>query len=452
VTSRIRPRTAGAPVAVAAAALAVALAGAVPAAAQDAGDVASALCHVQVGYEDEAIETGFLTDADLVALEDVVDGLQSSDAWFRVVVLGSPVDADSTQSFADDLMDELDGGGRVVVFDPEDVGVASSLDGDDEVRAAADAAFEVAGDERSLAAGVTAAAAELGAAGGAGGTSAQPDRCGSTGASDGTGDDGASGDDGGGSWLPWLIALALAGGAIALVVVLVRRRRRQAEAVPLGEAEAKVRAAVDEASSLIVDLANQVDLPSTPEPARTAFTEGGAAFAELGDELEDADTREELEAVWPRLQDALWRLRTAKALADGTPPPPPPPPAPLFPPELLAPPGGAPGAPGSLAPPAPIPAPPQYRRRSSNPFLTGAAMTALSVLLQRGLGSGRSHRPSWDGDIFGGLGGLGRSGSGSSSSGRSRSSGRRSGGISYGSRRSGGGGVRRSGSLGRRRR
>jgi hypothetical protein len=217
----------------------------------------------------------------------------------------------------------------------------------------------------------------------------------------------------------------------------------------------KVRAEVDAAANLVIELNDAQELPGFTDEAKRWFRDGATLFADLQDDLEEADTREELEAVWPKLKECTWKLTGAKVLAAGQPAPAMPPVEPLVPqttvfgtaPEL---PGGPmvlggqplpPPQPGALPPPPPQPV--SYQQPSQSPWLTKTAMVAMSVLAAQGIGntmqtrSGRSRRPpsndDWFGSVFGGGSSSYRSGGSSSSGmGRRSSGGGRSGRVGRG--------------------
>ena len=249
-----------------------ALAVPVPAGAQDADEFAAELRTVDVAYEDEAREGGFLTDNDLADLEDLVDRLSTSSAGFDVAVLGSAVtDVPSEQAFADDLLSALGGDGRVVVLSPAAIGVASDLDSPSEIERAVGAAEDAATDQQSLTAGVEAAANTLGV---------EPGSPSEGDSSEGSGDDSGGGS---GAWI-WILLGLLAIGVIGLFWWSSRRRRKAAataDAASIGEGERKVRELVEHASAVIVELADHIDLAGTPVAAQDSFRQGAAAFAGL---------------------------------------------------------------------------------------------------------------------------------------------------------------------------
>ena len=122
------------------------------------------------------------------------------------------------------------------------------------------------------------------------------------------------------------------------------RRKRAAptrSSVSQGEGEQKVRAEVEAVSNLVIDLADSSEVPGASPEAVSAFRAGATEFAELQDDLEAADTREELEAVYPRLVHARWQLQCSKALLEGQPAPP----EPAARPALPTPPGTGPRRP-----------------------------------------------------------------------------------------------------------
>lgn len=361
---RPRLRTGSLPVALAAAVLALVLAA--PGAAQSLEAAVDDLRDNDVTFEEGAVD-----DRDLDELDDAARELQEDGAYFKIVVLAERVtEHPSVRAFAQRLLSELGGGGRVLVYDPSTVGVATDVDPAGEAGEAEDAAIEAANRSDSFADGALAAGRVL----------------------IGSSVPAAVGDGGGGGWLLWLLVIGGVGlGALLLLRGMLGRSRPDAQvAAALGEGERTVRAAVDRTAGLVLELDDRVEAPDAPEPAREAYRLGAASFMDVQDELEQADTRPELEAVYPRLLEAEWRLATAKALLDGAPPPPEPVPRPLFP------------VPPAVPAPAPRPEP-RYRELGSSPWLTEAAMTAMQILLSRGLGGGRSHRGPMGDDIFGGL-------------------------------------------------
>ena len=194
-----------------------------------------------------------------------------------------------------------------------------------------------------------------------------------------------------------------------------RKAAATASSVSQAEGEQTVRGEVEAASNLVIDLADRTEVPGAPAEAVTAFRDGASEFAALQDDLEAADTRQELEAVYPRLVHARWKLECSKALLDGQPAPAEPAPGPLFPPPPPPPPG---------APPVPAAPEPHYQRHTQHsPWLTDAAITAITVLASRGLASARSsprRQPSddvWFRDRYGGSGGGGGSRGGGRQSG-----------------------------------
>jgi hypothetical protein len=355
-----------------------------------------------LGTHDVTFEKGAVTDQDLADLDSVTAQLQTDGGVTKVVVLAHPVDTSpSARAFAGEVLDALGGRGRVIVFDPQDVGVATNVPGEaSKVNSAELAAIDAANRSNSFATGVLAAADTLGVKGAAGSTS-------------GTG--GSSGQDLGapagstGSILPVVLLVALVGlvGVGFYLWWSSRKRKAAAAASSASEAEGEqtVRGEVEAASNLVIDLADRTETPGAPAEAVTAFRDGASEFAALQDDLEAADTRQELEAVYPRLVHARWKLECSKALLDGQPAPAEPTPGPLFPPPPPPPPG---------APPVPSAPEPHYQRHTQHsPWLTDAAITAITVLASRGLARARSgprRQPSddvWFRDRYGGAGGRG---------------------------------------------
>jgi hypothetical protein len=374
----------------------------VPGHAQSVDSAADDLLSHNVTFEDGAV-----SDQDIADLDSVTAQLQADRGYFKVVVLASPVDEfSSTRAYAEQVRSALGGTGRVLVFDPDDVGIASNVPGEAAgINDAELAAIDAANRSNSFATGVLAAADALGVKGSAGG-SGEPGGSGSASSSPG------SSSSGNGLVIVVMIALVGVVGFLFYRWWSARRKQQGPSMSPQAQAEGeqKVRAEVEAASNLVIDLADRAELPDAPPEAVSAFRDGAIEFADLQDDLEAADTREELEAVFPRLVHARWKLECAKAVLDGTPAPLEPTATPLFPP----PPPPTPGAP-------PAPEPHYQRHQQHSPWLTKAAVTAITVLASRGLGNpgdGGRRQPSdddWFRDRYGG----GR-GSGSRSSGRSR--------------------------------
>lgn len=366
---------------------------------------------------DVTFESGAVTDQDLADLDRVTAQLQADGGYTKVVVLAHPVDTSSSaRAFAGKVRDTLGGRGRVIVFDPRDVGIATNVPGEaSKVNSAELAAIEAANRSNSFATGVLGAADTLGVTGSAGSGTG-------TGSSSGGGQDLGAPGGSTGSILPLVLLVAFVGLVGVGFYVWWSSRQRKAAAtassVSQAEGEQTVRGEVEVASNLVIDLADRTEVPGAPAEAVTTFRDGASEFAALQDDLEAADTRQELEAVYPRLVHARWQLECSKALLDGQPAPAEPTPGPLFPPPPPPPPGAAP------VPSAPEP---HYQRHTQHsPWLTDAAITAITVLASRGLASARSsprRQPSddvWFRDRYGGPAGDGSRGGGRQSGSQSR--------------------------------
>lgn len=325
-----------------------------------------------VTFEEDALSFEALDQLDAVTLR-----LQDDGGYVKVVVLAEPVtDFDTARDFADEVQAGIGGDGRVIVYTPNEVAVSSNVDSDDEIDAAERAAADTINAGRSLDAATVEAAAELGAEpGGSGGES---------------------------SGIPWAFLLLVIAVPVVLLLVLWwvgRRSRARATAMSaeeVGAAESTVRGTVDTVANDLLDLADRVDLPDAPPEAREAFSRGAELFAATQDELEQADTREELEAVYPRVVEAGWHLDTARAALEGQPAPRRPEPAELFPPHVVPAPAPASLPAGEPVPTAPSAAPePHYRQSGTSPWVTAAAMAAMAMLARRGM-STPSTRPSMD--------------------------------------------------------
>ena len=119
---------------------------------------------------DVTFENGAVTDQDLADLDRVTAQLQADGGYTKVVVLAHPVDTSSSaRAFAGKVLDTLGGRGRVIVFDPRDVGIATNVPGEaSKVNSAELAAIDAANRSNSFATGVLGAADTLGVKGSAG--------------------------------------------------------------------------------------------------------------------------------------------------------------------------------------------------------------------------------------------------------------------------------------------
>jgi hypothetical protein len=363
---------------------------AAPAGAQVPGDAVADLQD-----HDVAFENGALTSSLIAELDELTAKLQDGDGYFKVVVLADPVKSFSdAASYANAVQTELGGKGRVLVFTPDEVGLYSNLDNRDQITAAEQAAANALNNGSSYAAATSDAAAKLSS------------DVSSLAAAAGTGD--STGGSGAGVFL--LILLGLGVAVLAFLWWSSRRMRKgaeQASAAEIGAAETKVRTAVDNVANDVLDLSDRID--SGPPEAKAAFTKGAELFTATQEVLEDADTRPELEAVYPQVVEAGWHMDTARALLDDQPAPAKPELEPLFP-RVVAPATAGPvagtsgrgGAGGGMpAPSSATPRPePHYRQQSSSPWLTAAAMAAMAVLSQRGMSVPQT-RPSMDDGAFG---------------------------------------------------
>jgi hypothetical protein len=329
-----------------------------------------------VTFEEDALSSDELDD-----LDEATRRLQDDGGYVKVVVLGQPVtDYDSARDYADDVRAALGGSGRVIVYTPDEVAVASNVDPDDEIDDAEQAAADAINGGRSLEDATVAAADELGA--------------------------GSGGSDGGSGGIPWAFLLLVVAVPVGLLVVLWfagRKRRARATAMSaeeIGAAETTVRQTVDKVANDLLDLADLVDQPDMPAAAREAFGQGAELFTATQEELEQADTREELEAVFPRVVQAGWHLDTARALLEGGEAPSPPEVPPLFPPHVVAAPATVPATEAGPAAQRSAPPEPHYRQQGASPWITAAAMAAMAMLSRRGM-STPSTRPSMDDGGFG---------------------------------------------------
>lgn len=336
---------------------------------------------------DVAYETGALSSTEIDQLDDVTADLQTDEGYFKVVVLNEPVTTFSdADSYANSVRTALGGKGRVLVYAPfgdnqYEVGLSSNVDTSSQVADAREAAVDAFGGTGTFADTTKAVAGELGGS--------VADKAGSTGGS--------------GMWTFLLVLLAIGAAVLAFMWWASRRMRKGAAAASaqeIGAAEAKVRARVDAVANDVLDLADRIDQPGAPPEARAAFTSGAELFTTTQELLEEADTRPELEAAYPKVVEAGWHMDTARALLDGQPAPPKPEVDDLFP-RVVAPTpqGPAAGTPGVPAPQATRPEP-HYRQPNSSPWITAAAMAAMALLSRRGMSTPQT-RPSMDDGAFG---------------------------------------------------
>jgi hypothetical protein len=377
--------------------IAAVLAGIAPAHAQDATAAASDLRENNVTYE-EGVPG--LTSNDIDRLDNLTAQLSAAGPYFKVILLAEPVtDFDSPRELAQVVQQRLGGSGRILVFDTERSGIASTLDDADEISRAEEAAADEANRQQSYVDGVEAAADVLGATAGSGGA----------GGGTGSGDDGGGGGGSAGIWIVVGVVVVVVGGFLLWRMFKKSKAREAESTVSLGEGEMKVRQHVDRAGNLVLELADRVEQPDAQPEAKQLFQAGAAEFADLQDDLEAADTRPELEVVYPRIADAAWKLESAKALLDGQPAPAAPSGEPLFPAPPPPPPvpAGQPLGPVDMAQ-AQAPEP-HYRGFSASPWLTTAATAALTMLASRAMAPQRSYRPPADDGFFfgGGSGGGG---------------------------------------------
>jgi len=389
---------------------------------------------------DVTFQRGAVTDQDIADLDRVATTLQREDAFFKIVVLaGMPTDFPSTEDFAQAVLRGLGGQGRVLVYDPQAAVIVSNVDAADAIARAEAATEETANRTDSFAEGAAAAGSVLlqGSA-----PVPQPPPVDAQPPAE---------KPGFGFSLGWLIPIVLIGaGAWWLFRSLRFRPTREdqaAETAVIGEGEKKVRVAVDRAANNVIELYERVNVPDAPAEAKQAYQAGSQLFIDTQKELEEADTRPELDAVYPKVLEAAWQLDTAKALLDGQPAPARPQPGPLFPAPAVPQPADAPvqvPAPSPAQPmPEPAPQPGGYRQFETSPWMTAAAMMAMQLLLGGG-GSWGGRRDAMDDDTFdrqfsGGWGG-GRGGG--SSRGRPRINLGRWGGRGFGGGGGGGGGGR----------
>ena len=251
--------------------LAVALLTASPAAAQNVDAAVNDLRDNDVTFEEGAV-----SGSDLDDLDEAAQDLRDDEGYFKVVVLADRVeDYPSTSVFAQRVLDGLGGRGRVLVYDPASVGIASNVDSAAEVAAAESAVVEEANRTNSFAEGALAGGEAL--------TGVDP-----------TDDD----DGGGGAWVFWLLLL---GGGLLLVFFLISRARRQAreQEASLERPSARARRCAAPSTALRTS-------PDLSTRSRHAMPGGRRRFTRRGRSRRSRtlDTHAELEAVRPSCRGA----------------------------------------------------------------------------------------------------------------------------------------------------
>ena len=348
-----------------------------PCAAGAAQDVGAAVADLR--DHDVTFEEGAVDDRDLGELDAIAAALDDDGTDFKIVVLADPVgdEFSSTRDFAEQVLDGLGGDRRVVVYDPGDVGIASSVDPPDEIehgRAGRDRRrqqLELLRRRRP---------------GGCRGAAARAMRDARRAAADG--------DDGGG--FPWgvvLLLLVVVALVVLVVVGLLRRPRaaprHAAERAGVQGAEATVREVIDRISRRVLDLADRAQgrragggraavrggLGRLPRPPGRP---GGGRHPLGARGRVAADRRRRLASSRPR------RRCSTAARAPRRPSPTPLFPAPVAPVAARGPRPG-PGRPAGARPGRPAPPPAQdrgYRGFDVSPWLTQAAIAAVTMLAE----------------------------------------------------------------------
>jgi hypothetical protein len=92
---------------------------------------------------DVTFEPGALSSSELDDLDDTVGDLQGGGGYLKVVVLAEQIsDHPNARGFAKEVRRRLGGQGRVLVYTPDEVALASNIDNDAEIADAEDAAAD----------------------------------------------------------------------------------------------------------------------------------------------------------------------------------------------------------------------------------------------------------------------------------------------------------------------
>jgi hypothetical protein len=268
---------------------------AVPAAAQDAGEVAAALSRTGAYVEEGA-------DTDPEALADAAGRAAESGNRFGFVVLSEPADV-GTDFFADEVLDRWGVAGTVVVLDQEEVFASSEAYGSAAIDGALDAALDLFRDD-PVAGFATFAATLTGTVPSAPATAAPVTPTSS------------------GGGFPWaLVVVLIVIGGVVFLILRSRRQSRRRAAAELEEARAEIREQLTTLGGQIFDLESAVTL--SPDPTvKTRYAEATATFQAAREELEQAADHVALAALADRVDRARWQLEAVAATLDGRPAPP----------------------------------------------------------------------------------------------------------------------------------
>ncbi len=222
------------------------------------------------------------------------------EAGFEFYAISIASEAQDTQLVADEVV-AFFGSGTAIAMGPGSIGATSSEFSNDQLDAALDAIPDNGTDAEVVATFARALAPDVFQI--------------ATTNSDNTS---SSGD--GVSW-GFLGLVALGVGGTYLLVRSGSKREEKSREADIAEARAEIQAQLDVIANEILEDTDAVSLSDDPE-VRKHFERASATYATASDELESADSLNELEDITDRLDEARWQLAAADALRDGQPVPP----------------------------------------------------------------------------------------------------------------------------------
>ncbi|MCG8449379.1 MAG: hypothetical protein MI725_07360, partial [Pirellulales bacterium] len=129
------------------------------------------------------------------------------------------------------------------------------------------------------------------------------------------------GGDGGGGGL--VILLVIVGVLVLVVFLVVRSSKKRSEkraADELEAARAEVKSQLDAMANDILELADRVRVAEA-EAAQDHYEAASATYTEASDAYENAQSFEDFEKLFTKLDTATWQLDAAEALVEGKPVP-----------------------------------------------------------------------------------------------------------------------------------
>jgi hypothetical protein len=259
---------------------------------------------------DEVSTTGFyLDDGATISPSDateIVSAARNNGSRFYLVVLTDTPLGGNT-AFAEAVFDDLNiDSGTILVLSPEDVGWVSDNEGftEADLEAAHEAANNAGGTDAEYAA--TFVVSLVGATA-PGATSAAAD---------------SSGGGGGGNGFLWFILIV---GGIGLLLFFMMRRGGKKTVNQVSEQMAKARMAVqkqvDSVANDILDMEDEVRVAGNPEVDQF-YSTASETYRTVTDQLQKAETPEQVLDLSNDLDLAIWQLDCAEAILDVKPKPP----------------------------------------------------------------------------------------------------------------------------------